>query len=406
MSQLAEAETVEAPSSPEVTGRRRVARVLPMVIAMLSLMVFLHVYVGQHLFGSAVMPAWAGALGWLGLVTLFVLMPVSMFLRRRNRDGAARFLLPLTHYWMGTFAILFVVVLATDAARWAYLFLSAAQRASQLQQLARLQAMGIVGLTGALALLARRTALGRATVERVRIPIPGLGKGVSGLRIVQISDVHIGETLRRDFLERTVADVNALAPDIIAVTGDLVDGRVNELSDELSPLSQLKAKLGVFYVTGNHEYYWDGPAWVAEVRRLGLTVLHNEHRVLERGGDKIVLGGVPDVHGGDFVEGHAPRPDLAFAGAPQGVPRVLLAHQPLMAAEAAKAGVSLQLSGHTHGGQIFPFSLLVRLQQPVVQGLKKLHGLWVYAHRGTGFWGPAMRLGPSPEIAELELVAE
>jgi len=250
------------------------------------------------------------------------------------------------------------------------------------------------------------TAHGRARVERVRVPMRGLGEGLAGVRIVQISDIHIGPTLDGRFLQRVVEQVNALSPDLIAVTGDLVDGSVQALREQVAPLAGLRAPLGVYFVTGNHEYYSGGAAWSAEVRSLGLSVLHNEHRVVERGGARLTVAGVTDHDAGHIDPAHASRPDLALAGAPPGVPRVLLAHQPRTAQLAQGLGVDLQLSGHTHGGQMFPFMFFVRLQQPVVQGLKTLFGTRVYTSRGTGYWGPPLRLGPAPEITELTLVPE
>ncbi len=166
----------------------------------------------------------------------------------------------------------------------------------------------------------------------------------------------------------------------------------------------MRAQHGVFYVTGNHEYYHGGSAWEAEGRKLGFTVLHNEHRLVADG--KLVIGGVTDLEGGRFSEAHTPRVDLAFAQAPAGVPRVLLAHQPRFAKHAKNAGVSLMLSGHTHGGQIFPFMVFVRLQQPVVRGLEMIHGVQTYTSNGTGYWGPPIRLGPRGEVTELILRAK
>ena len=375
-----------------------------MLLAVIALMLMLHGYIGYHLFRSEIMPAWGARFGSILLVALFASIPLSMILRRRGRSGAVRWMLPLAYFWMGSFGVLLSVVFVSDLARWAFLAVHAPLAAVDLSELARAQALAIVVVGAALVAWAVRTARGRAQVERVQVAIPGLGTDMVGLTIAQISDIHIGETLRRPFLEQTVAQVNALDADIVAITGDLVDGYVRELKDEVAPLGELKARLGVFFVTGNHEYYWDGPAWEGHVRALGVTVLHNEHKVLRRGQDAIALGGVTDLHGGDFAADHDSRPDLAFAGAPTGIPRVLLAHQPKSAEAASRAGVALQLSGHTHGGQIYPFNLFVRLQQPAVAGLKRLYGIWVYTHRGTGFWGPAMRLGPTPEIALLELV--
>ncbi len=234
------------------------------------------------------------------------------------------------------------------------------------------------------------TARGRLVLSRVRVPLEKLAPGVAGLRIVQISDLHIGDRIGEAFLRRVVDRVNALRPDVVAITGDLVDGpRARRGAGAEATRRPDCSARRVYFVTGNHEYYWDGRESVRMVEALGLTVLHNEHRVVEREGGSVVIGGIADLHGGRFLADHESRPELVFAGAPEGAPRVLLAHQPRAVTGAAAHGVDLLLSGHTHGGQIFPFHLFVRLQQPVVQGLRKLLGVWVYAHRGTGLLGAA-----------------
>jgi hypothetical protein len=197
--------------------------------------------------------------------------------------------------------------------------------------------------------------------------------------------------------------VNALEPDLVAVTGDLIDGSVARLRDDVAPLGGLRGKHGVFYVTGNHEYYHGGTSWEAEGRRLGFTVLHNEHRVVADG--KLVVGGVTDMEGARFSAAHAPRVDLTFAQAPAGVPRILLAHQPRFAKAAKDSLVSLMLSGHTHGGQIFPFMAFVLLQQPVIGGFARIQGVPTYTSNGTGYWGPPFRIGPRGEVTELTLKA-
>jgi predicted MPP superfamily phosphohydrolase len=245
----------------------------------------------------------------------------------------------------------------------------------------------------------------RPVLKRVEVPIARLGKALEGLRIVQLTDVHIGRHLGRDFLAKVVERVNALSPDVVAITGDLVDDDPEWTLPELAPLAELKAREGVFFVTGNHEYYHGGSYWEDAVRRLGVTVLHNEHRVIRRGEDALVIAGVTDLQGGQFEPDAVCRPDVALSGAPEGAPRILLAHQPRAAAKAQGLGVDLQLSGHTHGGQVFPFMFLVWLQQPALSGLKRLSGTWVYTSRGTGYWGPPLRVGAPPEITEIRLTA-
>src|SRR5262249_14940080 len=163
---------------------------------------------------------------------------------------------------------------------------------------------------------------------KVVFPLPHLGPAFEDFRIVQISDLHITESLNGEFLREVVERVNGMNPDLVAITGDLIDGQVEELRPHVAPLGMLKAREGVFFVTGNHEYYFGAAAWEAEVARIGVTVLHNSHRVLRRGADSLVVAGVTDYTGGQFDPAHESRPDLALEGAPKSVPRILLAHQP------------------------------------------------------------------------------
>jgi predicted MPP superfamily phosphohydrolase len=249
---------------------------------------------------------------------------------------------------------------------------------------------------------ARRTA----RVVDVDVPIRELPRELHGFTIVQISDIHVGPTIRHGYLDRIVDRVNALQADVIAVTGDLVDGSVQELRAHTAPLSKLSARHGSYFVTGNHEYYSNAHAWIAEVERLGLRVLLNEHVVLEHEGAFLVFAGVTDYTAHHFDPAHRSDPQAALAGAPgDAAVRILLAHQPRSAPAAADAGFDLQLSGHTHGGQFFPWNLFVPLQQPFTAGLNRLRDLWVYTSRGTGYWGPPKRFGAPSEITRVRLVS-
>ena len=383
--------------------RRR--RLVTFFLAVTALFGLLHLYPGVRLFSDTELgPVWT-ALGWTVLLLALASVPLGFFLVRTVGNPLTRGLFAFSTFWLGAAGILLTSTLATDAARLLWGLVHGFAHGSARVHEARLQALAIVGLTVGLTFWALYSAAVVLKLRRVTVRLDGLGEGLEGLRIVQISDLHIGDALDEPFLRRVVARVNALAPDVVAVTGDLVDGLVPAVRDFVAPLAELRARFGVYYVTGNHEYYWGGPEWEAEVGRLGLTVLRNSHRVISRDGSELALGGVPDLQGIRFHPDHACRPDLAFAGAPDGIPRVLLAHQPAAARTAAAAGVHLQLSGHTHGGQIFPFHFFVWLSQPVLSGLRKLFGIWVYTHRGTGTWGPRMRLGAAPEIAEITLRA-
>jgi uncharacterized protein len=244
----------------------------------------------------------------------------------------------------------------------------------------------------------------RPKIRRVRVELDGLPPALSGFKIAQLTDVHIGELLRAPFLRRVVTQVNSLHADAVAITGDLIDGKVSDVAPDLQALSELKSKFGTYYVTGNHEYYHGAAEWTAAIRALGIHLLENEHRVLQSGDAQLAIGGVPDLEASRFF-GRGPSPAQAFAGLSPTVPRVLLAHQPRMASLIGEERVDLQLSGHTHGGQLWPFVPLVRLQQPVISGLRKLGSTWVYTSNGTGYWGPPVRLGPRGEITLITLVS-
>ena len=227
-----------------------------------------------------------------------------------------------------------------------------------------------------------------------------------GFSIAQITDVHVGPTIKRGFVERIVERVNDLNADLIAVTGDLVDGSVQQLSAHTAPLAKLSARHGAYFVTGNHEYYSGERAWTRELGRLGLTVLKNEHVVLRHDGALLVLAGVNDFGAHHFDPAQRSDPAAALHGAPQNAgARILLAHQPRSAPDASDAGFDLQISGHTHGGQFWPWNFFVRYFQPFTAGLHRLKNLWVYVSRGTGYWGPPNRFGVPSEITQITIGA-
>ncbi|MCY3736184.1 MAG: metallophosphoesterase [Gemmatimonadaceae bacterium] len=246
---------------------------------------------------------------------------------------------------------------------------------------------------------ARRTP----AVHRVEIPIENLPTALAGLRIVQISDLHVGPTIKGAFVERIVARIRDLQPDLIVFTGDLADGAVEQLAPHTAALARLTAPLGLYFCTGNHEYYSDLERWTAQARRLGFDVLINEARQIEYRGTLIALAGATDFSAGELVPGHASDPAGALAASDGADVRILLAHQPRSVEAAAAAGCHLQLSGHTHGGQFVPWKYAVLLQQPFIAGLHKVRDTWIYVHRGTGYWGPPLRLGAPSEIALLTL---
>ncbi|MEU6723409.1 metallophosphoesterase [Nonomuraea wenchangensis] len=247
------------------------------------------------------------------------------------------------------------------------------------------------------------SALGDPVIEPVRVTLPKLDPRLSGLRFAVVSDIHLGPLTGRSHTERIVRMINGLEADVVAIVGDLVDGSVARLGPLARPLKDLESRYGAYFVTGNHEYFSPGGyvEWLDELGELGVRPLRNERVEIAHQGAVLDLAGVNDL--GGAAQGDGPDFAKALGGRTSGRSTVLLAHQPVQVSEAARHGVDLQLSGHTHGGQIMPFNLVVGLQQPVVSGLATVDGVQVYTTRGAGFWGPPVRVGAPPEITILEL---
>jgi predicted MPP superfamily phosphohydrolase len=241
-------------------------------------------------------------------------------------------------------------------------------------------------------------------VRRVPIALPRLDPALDGLRIVTFSDGHLSATYGGRRFERVVDLVNAQRPDVVAIVGDLVDGEVDELREDVAPLADLVSRDGVYFVTGNHEYFVDTRAWLRHLPTLGIDVLRNERVAVRRGAASFDLAGIDDrTAARSGVPGHGADLDAALDGRDDAVPAVLLAHQPVQVAQAEAAGVDLQLSGHTHGGQLWPFDYAVRLDQPAVSGLSRHGGTQLYVTAGVGYWGPPVRVGARPEVTVIEL---
>jgi predicted MPP superfamily phosphohydrolase len=232
-------------------------------------------------------------------------------------------------------------------------------------------------------------------MKEVEIPLKNLPAAFDGFTIAQVSDLHVGMVIKRRYTQNVVDIVNDRKPDMVALTGDFVDGSVDDLADDVAPLSSLQAPHGVYFVTGNHEYYSGVHRWVEQFKKLGARVLLNEHVVIRHDGAAIILAGVTDYTAGHMVPSQATDPAKSLQGSPEGLVKILLAHQPLSYRRAADAGFDLQLSGHTHGGQYFPFTVLVRFFQPYHSGLNRYKNLRIYINRGTGYWGPPFRTRPS-----------
>lgn len=343
----------------------------------LSIYIAAHLYTWWRLVLPLPAPAWQ--IG-TALVPLFgATFPLAMTRARRRQRSVARRSLLVAYLWFGviTYALLGAV-------------------ASHLAVAAGADRTLAAEICGGVALVV--VALGLLNVargpiaRRVRIPIARLS--VDNYTIVHLTDVHVGSLIGREFITELVRRVNALAPDLIVITGDLVDGPLSELRPAVAPLRELRARDGVFAITGNHEYYWQTEPWLAELRALGVRLLRNEQVSV---GGVLALAGTDDPVGGEDV-------DRAVAGRDPALPLVLLAHRPRTVARALNAGVDLQLSGHTHGGQLLPWGWLARIWDPKVAGLAKFGPTWLYVGQGSGYWGPPLRVGTHCEIGVLTLV--
>jgi hypothetical protein len=366
------------------------------------------VYLGWRLVPSS----WTGAAraaAWGTLAAVILVMPASFLLRFSSvgHGPLGDALQWVAYIAMGLFLLALTFTIVRDLG-WAGARITGLLPADpgRREAMLDLTSAAVLGVAAGAFGIGFARAVAKPTVVDVKVPIDNLPAALEGFTIAQISDIHIGPTIKREFLESVVAAVNGIKPDLVALTGDLVDGSVADLSSQTDVLQGLKATHGTYFITGNHEYYSGALEWLDEVRRLGLKTLVNEHEVVEHNGEKVVVAGVTDLTAGSIIKEHATDPKKAMAGAPADAPlKILLAHQPRSAYDVVKEGVHLQLSGHTHAGQFFPGTLLIRLVQPFYEGLNRLEKMWIYTNRGTGYWGPPLRhTSVTSEVTKLTLV--
>ncbi len=325
---------------------------------------------------------------------------------------AARVVTFIPYVWMGLMVLILMSLIAVDLVRlirFVAYKIAHAPPPSPEQKLRT--ARGIVTLVLLVNFFAGVVSvvngLGDPAVKCVEVGLSRLPAQHSGLRIVQLTDLHIGPTLGRQWLEEVVGQVNALEPDIVVITGDLVDGSVENLKDEVAPLADINSRLGTYFVTGNHENFSGVDEWMKKVGELGIRVLDDEAVPIKGTNDTLYMAGVSDPRGhpgqpGDdtFIE------KLASIKVETGAEAILLLHNPRPMLDTHDERFGLVLTGHTHGGQIWPFTLFVRIAHPYLVGLYKHDDRTrVYVNEGTGFWGPPMRLGTRGEIALITLVS-
>lgn len=364
-----------------------------------------HYYLWARLIRDPMWPSPWRQLATIALILLALSIPASMMAWRTLPRHVAIPISWVGYVWMGSMFLLLVLLWGGELARWSWVKYASMTSldGGRREFLAQLLAGGAGVFGFALSGWGVWSAIRPVEVKRVSIRLKKLPESLSGLRLVQLTDMHIGLTIGRDFVEDVVRKVNALEPDIVAITGDLVDGSVEDLGVAVAPLGKIEARLGTFFVTGNHEYYSGADSWLAFLGTLGIRVLRNEHVELSKDGEVLHLAGVDDWTAHQFGNGHGSDMTRAMAERDVSKPVVLLAHQPVHFDEARAHGVDLQISGHTHGGQIFPFGLLTRLAQPFLSGLHQRGDSQIYVSSGTGYWGPPMRIAAPAEITLIEL---
>ncbi len=379
------------------------SRILVAVLVLSGLTGAVHCYVWARLVRDSAWPAPWGTALTVAIAVLAALIPLAFVAMRWLPRWVHGPLAWVAYSWMGVVLYLFLLAAVSDAGTVVAGVAGVLPRDPERRLFfARSLAAAIGAASGAVAIAGAVNVANGFAIRRVRVPLAKLARKDSGYAIVQLTDVHIGPTLGREFLEGVVRAANALLPDMVVITGDLVDGSVEELGRLVEPLATLRARDGVFFVTGNHEYYSGADEWIAHLKTLGIRVLRNE-RVPVRGAFE--LAGVDDASSARMLPGHGEDVARAVAGRDPPTPLVLLAHQPKTLHAARAAGVDLQISGHVHGGQMVPFNWLARLDQPVVSGLHRVGETWIYVSTGTGYWGPPMRIGSGSEVTRIELVA-
>lgn len=387
---------------------KRVLTIATFLLVVTSVWIGGNLYLARRLIVDTGLEGAARAAGLGAVAVLATLVLVQPLFERFLPRRYGRLVAWPAFLWLGAAFYLVLFVGATDV-----LFLLRGAPAAADVAGAALPADPSAAPHATLVVLAALLASGVALVDGLRGPrdvrheirLPRWPRALDGFRIVQISDVHIGPLLDRRFAEEVTRRVNALDPDLIVITGDLVDGPVEHLADEVAPFADLRARHGVYFVTGNHDYYSGVDPWLEKVRELGIRPLRNERVTIERDGAAFDLAGVDDHRAALFGPGHGEDVRRALAGRDPERPVILLAHDPTTFKKAARHGVDLQISGHTHGGQLWPFGYVVRLVVSFVAGPYREGESRLFVSRGTGFWGPPMRLGAPAEINELVLRA-
>ena len=383
-------------------------------IVFITLLGIMHGYVGWKIFSGLNLNSSFAMIGII-LLAILTLLPVLPILFRYNGYESS-FLdkLSLIGYTsLGFFTLSFVAFLSKDLLFKVWGFISSFFSADVKQQitldvdkrefLEKSLSIGILSLIGPTTAYGFYSARKGPTIINQDIYLKNLPDSFENFTIAQISDLHVGPTIKKPYVEKVVNQISNLNPDLIAITGDMVDGSIDYLRKDLEPLSQVVASHGTYFVTGNHEYYSGAKRWLDETDRMGFTNLVNENRLITINDQSIALAGVNDYRAHQIIPSHRSNPQAALKGINSEKVKILLAHQPSSIFQANEAGFDLQISGHTHGGQFWPFTYPTKKANPYLSGLHNHNGTQIYVNSGTGYWGPPLRLRVTAEITLFKL---
>ena len=374
----------------------------------------MHGYVGWKIFSGLNLNSSFAIIGII-LLAILTLLPVLPILFRYNGyESSLLDKLSLIGYTsLGFFTLSFVAFLSKDLLFKVWGFISSFFSADVKQQitldvdkrefLEKSLSIGILSLIGPTTAYGFYSARKGPTIINQDIYLKNLPDSFENFTIAQISDLHVGPTIKKPYVEKVVNQISTINPDLIAITGDMVDGSIDYLRRDLEPLSQVVAKYGTYFVTGNHEYYSGAERWLDETDRMGFTNLVNDNKLITIKDQNIALAGVNDYRAHQIIPSHRSNPQAALKGINSDKVKILLAHQPSSIFKANEAGYDLQISGHTHGGQFWPFTYPTKKANPYLSGLHNHNGTQIYVNSGTGYWGPPLRLGVTAEITLFKL---
>ena len=380
------------------------------LIVVLTVLWIIHGYVAWKVIPTLGLTSSGSLVIYILIFFLSILPLLPILLRYSGNEAKIIDRISLFGYTsLGFFVLSFIILLTKDlfghALTFANYLIGSQQDVdnSKREFIKKGLTLGVLGISGAATSYGFYSARRGPTVIRQDIFLKSLPDEFENFTIAQISDLHVGPTIKISYVDDVLRKIENVNPDLIAVTGDMVDGSVKHLSKELQPFKNMVARHGTFFVTGNHEYYSGAESWLDETDRLGMTNLINEHRLITKNGKHIAIAGITDFRAHQIIKSHRSNPKKAIKPVDNTITKIMLAHQPNSIYSVHDAGVDLQLSGHTHGGQFWPFTYPTKLANAYLAGHYNHDGTQIYVNRGTGYWGPPLRIGVPAEITLIRL---